>query len=122
MDEKIKVLLVEDEVLLAMGMEIQLTKAGLHVVEKTATGEAAIEAAKEKNPSVILMDIRLAGEIDGFQAVEEIRKFCDIPIIFVTGYSNERVMDKIKRMNPLGYCTKPVNINLLISLIDQIKK
>src|SRR4030043_1856411 len=91
MDNLIKILLVEDEVITAMLMKIELRKIGYTVAYHVTTGEDAIINAKQNSPDIILMDIRLAGEIDGIEAASIIKSEFDIPIIFITGYEDQTV-------------------------------
>ena len=114
----VKILIVEDEFLIAMGLEFELKQKKYEVINIVASGEKAIEIVQHQTPNLILMDIRLAGEIDGVETAHQIQSFSAIPIIFMTGYSNPEIMDKTKLLNPLGYLVKPVIIPELKSIID----
>ncbi len=125
MKSPIKILLVEDEFLIAMTLENELTGAGYKVIASVTSGEKAVEIAKQQKPDIVLMDIRLAGKIDGMEAAEQIQSFSSNPIIFMTGYSNPEMMNKAKSLNPLAYLVKPVFIHSLQPIIDshfKIKK
>ena len=87
MEKKIIIMLVEDEVLIAQSMSLELEIAGYEMCKFIAYGEDAIETAKREEPDVILMDIHLTGKMDGIEAAKKILEINDIPIIFVSGYS-----------------------------------
>ncbi|MBN1433060.1 MAG: response regulator [Methanomicrobiaceae archaeon] len=102
-----KVLIAEDEVVLAMGIEKSLKSFGYQVVGKVTRGENAIMMAIDKKPDIILMDIHLEGRIDGIEAAKEIHSKLDIPIIFLTAYSDEETFRRAIDADPFGYLGKP---------------
>lgn len=104
---EIKVLIAEDEVVLAMGIEKALRSFGYKVVGKVTRGENAIMMAIDKKPDIILMDIQLEGKIDGIEAAKEIHKSIDSPIIFLTAFHDEETFKKAIEANPYGYLGKP---------------
>ncbi len=114
---EIKVLVVEDEAMTAMYMKTILQHAGFNVVRTVSTGEKAVRYALELKPDIILMDIRLAGKMNGLDAVSEIRSESGIPVIFMSGYSDDDIKSSAARLNPVAYLTKPVNSEELISII-----
>ncbi|HNX23286.1 MAG TPA: response regulator [Spirochaetota bacterium] len=118
MVKTVYVLLVEDEVITAMLMEAQLKKIGYRISGHVTTGENAIAVAKEKRPDIILMDIRLAGRIDGIDAASVIRSETGIPIIFITSYDDQTTRERARILNPLGFLEKPLEIFKLKSIID----
>lgn len=103
----LRVLVVEDERLVAMSLQRQLQSLGYAVVGQTASGIAAIELAATLRPDVVLMDIYLEGEIDGINAAAEIQKQCHLPVIYLTAFSNREVLDRAKVTEPAGYILKP---------------
>jgi len=119
MKQSLKILLVEDEAMIALCLQLQLEKAGYEVCQTVATGKEAIAAARQGNADVILMDIRLAGELDGIEAASRIRGFSDVPIIFTTGYSDSGLMERAEYINPLGYFIKPVKIYQITVTIER---
>ena len=119
MKQSLKILLVEDEAMIALCLQLQLEMAGYEVCQTVATGEEAITAARQGNADVILMDIRLAGELDGIEAASRIRGFSDVPIIFTTGYSDSGLMERADYINPLGYFIKPVKIYQITVTIER---
>lgn len=102
------ILIVEDDGILAMHLQDTLAGQGYSVLEPVATGEAAIAAVAVRSPDLILMDIELAGEMNGITAAERIRAVSDIPIVFLTGYSQDPLVKKAKNTAPYGYLIKPV--------------
>ncbi|GBF38854.1 response regulator [Leptospira johnsonii] len=114
----LNVLLVEDEVITAMLIRRELKKIGYNVIDLATSGEEAVRIAKEDRPDLILMDITLAGEMDGIAAASEIKEDVDIPIVFVTGYQDRGTKDRAALTKPLGYFVKPLQIDQLKSLID----
>jgi len=102
-----KVLIVEDEALVALEIEKNLEKNGFDVVSNIAYGEKVLDEINLHNPDVVLMDIKLKGEISGLAAAEMINKEKDIPIIFLTAYSDAQTIEKVKGVGAYGYIVKP---------------
>jgi two-component system, response regulator PdtaR len=115
-----KIMVVEDEVLSAMIMCKTLENRGYAVCKPVATGEEAVVSAIAEKPDLIFMDICLAGEKDGIQAAREIGEIYNIPIIFVTAYSDTDVKKRAERLNPAGYMNKPVGIDQMQSAIEAV--
>ncbi len=106
--EKAKIFIVEDEAIIAMEIENQLQSLGYEVSSIVDTGEKAIKKAEEDKPDLILMDIRIKGEMDGIEAAEEIRNRFSIPVIFSTAYLDEERIERAKITMPFGYVLKPI--------------
>jgi CheY-like chemotaxis protein len=106
--EKGKILIVEDEAIIAMEIENQLQSLGYEVTSIVDTGEKAIRKAEEDKPDLMLMDIRIKGEMDGIDTAEEIRNRFGIPVIFSTAYLDEERIDRAKITMPFGYVLKPI--------------
>ena len=104
----LNVLEVEDEVLIGLGLEQSLIKLGYQVNAIVSTGGQAIEMVKNEQPDIILMDIRLQGELDGVETAEIIQSQFDIPIIFQTAYAEESIIIKAKKTWAFRYLIKPV--------------
>jgi len=115
---KPRILIAEDEGLVALGIETQLQQFGYVVSAIVASGKAAIAAASEGQPDLILMDIRLPGEIDGIQAADIIRKQYNIPIVYLTAYSDGPTIERAKLTEPYGYLLKPFEPRELLSVIE----
>ncbi|OCQ97190.1 hybrid sensor histidine kinase/response regulator [Nostoc sp. MBR 210] len=104
----VKVLVVEDEYILAINLQESLEALGYTVVDIADTAEDAIEKATALRPNLILMDIRLRGESDGIQAAEAIWNSLQIPIIYVTGHSDQSTVERATLTFPFGYILKPI--------------
>ncbi len=117
----IKILIVEDEVITARCLCLDLEDIGCIVIATTASGEDAVAIASREKPDLIFMDICLAGEMDGIEAAEMIISEYDIPICFISGYATEEILGKALRLNPLKFIEKPFNITQLKFLIDDLK-
>lgn len=115
-----KILIVEDEAINALALRLLLTKSGFLVTKTVANGKEALEEVVNNQPDLILMDIRLAGNLDGIETARQIKKSIDIPIIFMTGYAETNIEKQARALNPLGFLTKPVNFNDIESLIKSI--
>lgn len=114
----IKILVVEDESIIALNIKKKLKSFGYTVPAMATTGEEAIKMAEITFPDLILMDVRLKGEMDGIQTAAEIRKSFDIPIIFLTAYSDDKVLERAKKTEPYGYIVKPFKAHDLKSNIE----
>jgi len=101
-------LIVEDDGILALLLENMLSRQGYVVAGPLATGEEALDFLVDQRVDLILMDIELAGTLSGIETAAIIHKTLDIPIIFLTGYSQEHLVEKAKTANPYGYLVKPV--------------
>jgi len=112
------VLIVEDEFLIAMLLKNELIKAGYKFCSHETEGEKAVITTKEKKPDIIIMDIRLAGSIDGIDSALKIRSFSNCPIIFTTGYDNATIKNRLNKINRSFYLIKPVAIEKLCSIIE----
>jgi PAS domain S-box-containing protein len=113
-----RILIVEDQRLIAADIENTLKKLGYSVVASVATGEDAVEKATEVRPDLALMDIRLRGAMDGIQAAEAIRARTDIPIIYLTAYADEETILRARGTAPFGYLVKPFNERELRAAIE----
>ena len=115
-----KILIVEDEVLFAMALGQRLKGKGYELCETALRGKEAVEIVEREKPDLVLMDVNLKGEISGIDAAREIRLRFGIPVIFMTGYSDENTKKAAMRAQPAGYVTKPLNVEELLALIDSI--
>jgi len=104
---KAKILIVEDEVIVAEAIKNSLESMDYEVTSMVKTGASAVESAEQDRPNIILMDIRLKGQMDGIEAAELIRSRSNIPIIFLTAYADEDKIDRAKLTLPFGYVLKP---------------
>ncbi len=117
--DKIRLMIVEDEIITAMLIRKRMTGIGLDVCGIAASGEEAVLMADLHRPDLIMMDIRLSGIIDGIEAAWRIVQSMESKIVFVTGYINEDIQNEVKKINPLAFLTKPVNFDELIEIIKR---
>jgi PAS domain S-box-containing protein len=101
------ILIVEDELITAADLEDVLIRLGYHVAGTASSGEEAIRRAEQTSPDLVLMDIHLAGDMDGTQAANEIRRRMDIPVIYLTAHADSETLARAKQAQPLGYVVKP---------------
>ena len=106
-DWKARVMIVEDERIVAKSLENELRALHYEVCATAMAGEAALEAAERTHPDVVLMDIRLSGPMDGTQAALQIWQRLQIPIVYLTAYADAQTLAAIKRTNAYGYVLKP---------------
>ena len=106
--EKRKIMIVEDERIIARDLTRQLTDLGYDVVAAAYSGEEAVAKVGEFHPDLVLMDIVLAGRMDGIQAAEKIKAIADIPVVYLTAYSDQKTLGRAKISGPSGYVLKPV--------------
>jgi len=107
--EKAKILVVEDEGVLARGIERKMTALGYIVTGIAFSGEEAIRKAAENRPNLVLMDIKLDGKMDGVEAARQIREKFKIPVVYLTAFSDKETIRRAKITEPYGYILKPVN-------------
>lgn len=118
-EEKKKVIIVEDDLILNLLYESYLERLGFQTEGELVYGKTAIETAKKIDPDLIIMDISLEGEIDGIEAMNKIRQFSDVPVIYITGNSDPYHVERSKDTNPLDYLTKPIEFEDLKVSIDK---
>lgn len=102
-----KIMVVEDEFIVAKDLKSHLEKLGYQITSLHSTGENAIPAARAERPDLILMDVVLAGEMDGVQAADSIRGEMGIPVVFLTAYSDQETTERAKATGPYAYLLKP---------------
>ena len=113
-----RILVVEDEAIVARDLVRQLTQLGYEPVADTPRGDAAIELAARHQPDLALMDIHLAGLLDGIAAATAIRARQDIPVVFLTAFADDAVLQRSKQAEPFGYIVKPFDERELHSVIE----
>ncbi|MHB8882714.1 MAG: response regulator [Thermodesulfovibrionales bacterium] len=113
-----RIMVAEDEGIIAKDLERRLTKQGYSVAAVVASGEDAIRRAQETLPDLILMDIVLNGDIDGIDAAAEIRRRLDVPVIYLTAYADDKILQRAKLTEPYGYIIKPFDDRSLCSAIE----
>jgi DNA-binding response OmpR family regulator len=118
MGEKRKVMIVEDDLILNLLYESYLERLGFQTEGELVYGKTAIEVAQNLNPDLIIMDILLEGEIDGIDAMNEIRKFSDVPVIYITGNSDPYHVKRAKETDYIDYLTKPIEFDDLKTAVN----
>ncbi len=106
--EKAKILIVEDEAIIAMELKSNLENLEYEVTSIVDTGTKAIEKVKTDKPDIILMDIRIKGEMDGIETTAQIQANLDIPIIFLSAFEDKDKLERAILTLPYGYLLKPV--------------
>lgn len=119
MKSRLRILVVEDETAAAMFLETFLKEDGHEVLPTVASGEEAVESAARDHPDLILMDVRLAGGMDGFTAAEQIVSRRPVPIVFMTGYVDETIEKQAMKFKPAGYLTKPFSFTEVQKIIER---
>ena len=103
------ILIVDDEAIIVMRLEERLTTMGYTVAGMAASGEDAVEKARVMRPDIVLMDIVMPGKMNGIEAAKIITDELDIPVVFVTSYADDAIIEKAKNARPYGYIVKPFN-------------
>ena len=113
-----QVLVVEDDGIIALDVESQLKSIGYSVSALASSAEEALAKAAETQPDLVLMDIRLKGELDGIAAAEQIRRRYGIPVVYLTAHADDETLSRAKRTEPAGYVLKPVDTRELHASIE----
>jgi DNA-binding NtrC family response regulator len=112
------ILIVEDEAIVSADIAGKLRKMGYEVAGSTDSGEAAVEITRRLKPSLVLMDIRLAGAMDGTTAADVIRRECQVPVVFLTAHSDKATIQNAKQAVAFGYILKPFDDRELNTQIE----
>ncbi len=115
---KIRIIIVEDEFIIAASLECILKNMGYEVCGKFTSGEETIKNFMQIKPDLALLDINLEGNMDGIETGQWIKNRLDIPIIYTTGYPDQDLRNRANLTKPAGYFLKPVNNTLLKQTID----
>jgi DNA-binding NarL/FixJ family response regulator len=116
-----RILIVEDDFLIAMQTENALTEAGFHVVGTATTAEQAIALAREQRPFLAVMDIRLASERDGIDTARQLFGELNVRCIFATAHDDPRTRERAEPYAPLGWLAKPYTMASLLALIMEAR-
>ena len=114
----VRILVVEDERITAKEIRYQLIKLECDVLAMVSSGEEAIQNADELRPDLVLMDIKLEGDMDGIEAADHIQSRFGIPVVYITAYTDEETLQRAKRTEPYGYLIKPIKSKELYSTIE----
>lgn len=112
------ILVVEDESIVAKDIQSRLRKFGYYVPAIASTGEEAINKVAENHPDLVLMDIRIKGDMDGVEAAKEIHERFNVPIIYLTAYADANTLARAKVTQPFGYILKPFKERELQTTIE----
>jgi len=115
---KARILVVEDESVVAKDIQIRLRGLGYTVSGIASSGEGAIQKAAKTHPDLVLMDIVLSGDMDGIEAAQEIISRYDIPVVYLTAYADEKKLQRAKITEPFGYVLKPFEEKEVYSAIE----
>ena len=113
-----RIMIVEDENIVAKDIQNTLKRLGYTVPAVVSTGEEAVEKASELRPDLVLMDIRLKGQMNGIEAADQIRSDFDTPVVYLTAYADEQTLQQAKITEPFGYIIKPFELKGLHSTIE----
>jgi CheY-like chemotaxis protein len=113
-----KILVVEDDRIVARDIQQQLSRIGHVVVGITARGEDVVSLATQSQPDLVLMDIRLEGKLDGIDVAQQIHERFGIPVIFLTAYADEETVTRARVTEPFGYLLKPFEDSQLRTTIE----
>jgi two-component system, response regulator PdtaR len=112
-----RILVVEDDFLIALQTEAALTEAGFHVVGTATTAEESIALAREERPALAVMDIRIASQRDGIDAAGELFRELGIRCIFATAHDDRHTRERAAPYAPLGWLAKPYTMRSLVALV-----
>jgi CheY-like chemotaxis protein len=115
-----RILIVEDERLIAIDLQRRLTRLGHSVVGLAASGVEAIQKALALYPDVVLMDIRLQGAMDGVEAAQRIQASAPVPVVFMTAYVDEDTRQRVRATSPWGYLHKPFSAQQVQSTLERV--
>lgn len=113
-----KVLIVEDERLIARDLQQRLLQLGYEVLPISDRASEAIATAQADCPQVVLMDIRIKGDVDGIICAQQLRQYCDAPVVFLTAHADEATLQQSQSAQPFGYLIKPVETHSLRAAIE----
>src|SRR4030067_734944 len=105
----VKILIVEDERLVAQDIEGCLGRHGYQVTAIVSNGKEGLKEVKKNPPDLVLMDIILEGEWDGIETARRMRRHLDVPVVYITAHSDEKTIEAAKVTEPYGYILKPID-------------
>lgn len=113
-----RLLIVEDERVVALDIKSILKRLGYQVMDTVSSGEDALKKVEKNRPDLVLMDVKLDGEIDGVKAAQKIRSLYEVPVIFLTAYADPKTINRAKETFPYGYIVKPFEEKEIMSTIE----
>jgi len=118
--DKVRVMIVEDEVIPALSLEHHLKRQGFEVCDLMGSGEDALKRIESEQPDLVLMDVYLGKGLSGIESARIIQSRFRVPIIYMTGYADEKTVREMEETEPLGYFIKPVHLEELEQLIRKV--
>lgn len=115
---KERIYIVEDERIIVIDLQRRLERLGYLVCGSAASGEEALAGIRQNRPDLVLMDIVILGNMDGIDVALELKKEMDIPVIFLSAYTDSRTLDRAKAVSPLGYILKPFKERELATMLE----
>jgi CheY-like chemotaxis protein len=115
-----RILIVEDERLIAIDLQRRLTRLGYTVIALAASGMDAIQKALALRPDLVLMDIRLQGDMDGVEAAQQIQASAAIPVVFMTAYVDEETQQRVRATSPWGCLYKPFTPHQVQTTLEHV--
>jgi len=112
------IMIVEDEFIVAQDLAVSLTEMGYDICGIFESGESAMQQARRQRPDLAIMDIMLKGRLDGIQTAQKMQSQYDVPIIFLTAFANQALLERAKMIEPFGYLLKPFTKKELQSAIE----
>ena len=116
--KNVRILVVEDECIVAEDLKGCLSEAGYEVIGTAATGEEALRIADQIQPDLALLDVNLAGAMDGTDTARALQEMHGTPVLYLTAYSDDRTIERMKPTKPRGYLMKPFREKELLCSID----
>jgi PAS domain S-box-containing protein len=113
-----KIMIVEDEAVIALRLEQRVAEMGYEVIGTSYTGEDSMKKARSLLPDLILMDVMISGDLDGIDAAKIVKDELDIPVIFMTAYTEDQIIERAKEVEPYGYIIKPIRERELKATIE----
>lgn len=113
-----RILIVEDELIVARDIENHLTTLGYEIVGQTSRGDEVLSLGRQLQPDLVLMDIQLPGPVDGIMAAAAIRTQLEIPVVYLTAYADEATLERAGSTQPFGYVLKPFDERELRTVIE----
>jgi DNA-binding LytR/AlgR family response regulator len=119
--EKIKIIIVEDELIIAESMSLTLSKEGYEVIASFDNGTEAIELVKKTSVDIVILDIAISGHLDGIETAKKIKEIEDVAVIFLSNLHDKKTLERAKAIRPDNYLLKPFTPNqLFISISNAI--
>ena len=113
-----RIMVVEDEGIVALDIQSKLRTMGYEVPKIVSSAASTVESAASLRPDLVLMDIQLEGDIDGVAAAEQITRELQIPVVYLTAYSDEATLERAKVAHPMGYLLKPFEERDLYTTVE----